>query len=78
MTTTTIERAALELPEMARAGLAEKLLASLPAGDSACAEARAEHAWLTEASRRAAEIDAGEVELIPGEEAERQIRAMLD
>ena len=33
--------------------------------------------WLEEASRRAAQIDAGEIELVSAEEVDRQARALL-
>ncbi|MBL8199782.1 MAG: addiction module protein [Chromatiales bacterium] len=37
-----------------------------------------EQLWLEEAARRAAQIDSGEVELIPGQEVARKARALLD
>lgn len=33
--------------------------------------------WLEEAGRRAAQIDAGKVELVPSEEVDRKARALL-
>jgi Putative addiction module component len=33
--------------------------------------------WLEEASRRAAQIDCGEVNLVPGDEVDRKARALL-
>lgn len=39
--------------------------------------AEREQLWLDEAVRRVAQIDAGEVELIPGEDVARKARALL-
>jgi len=39
--------------------------------------AEREQLWLDEAARRVAQIDAGEVELIPGEDVARKARALL-
>lgn len=51
---------ALELPEKARARLAQSLITSLD-GDEDVDPAEIERAWLAEARRRAAEIDTGVV-----------------
>jgi hypothetical protein len=59
----TIEQEALHLPIEYRARLAEKLLLSL----DALSETEIEKLWLAEAQRRAAEIDAGLVQLILAE-----------
>lgn len=40
-------------------------------------DAEREKLWLDEATRRAAQIDNGEVELIPGEDVARKARALL-
>jgi hypothetical protein len=40
-------------------------------------DAEREKLWLDEAARRAAQIDNGEVELIPGEDVAREARALL-
>ena len=69
----TFEREALKLPTEDRARLARELLDSLdelPAHEL-------DRLWLDEAQRRAAQIDAGEVELISGEEVDRKARALL-
>jgi putative addiction module component (TIGR02574 family) len=68
-----LEEAALSLPSEDRAKLAEKLLLSL---NDLSAEELGE-AWLQEASRRARELDRGEVEPIPAEEVRRKARALL-
>jgi len=39
--------------------------------------AEREQLWLDEAARRVVQIDAGEVELIPGEDVESKARALL-
>jgi len=68
-----LEREALKLPAGDRARLARELLDSL---DDLPPE-EIDHLWLEEASRRAAQIDAGEVELVSGEEVDRKARALL-
>ncbi len=40
-------------------------------------DAEREKLWIDEAARRAAQIDNGEVELIPGDDVARQARALL-
>ena len=47
-----------------------------PTPDSSAAE-ELDRLWLEEASKRAAQIDAGEVELISAEEVDRKARALL-
>lgn len=61
---------ALSLPADARLGLVEKLLSSL----NLPAQHEIERLWAEEAERRVAEIDRGEVELIPGEKVFEKIR----
>jgi putative addiction module component (TIGR02574 family) len=57
-----------------RAELALELIQSL---DSTEIDVGAEEAWRIEVERRAAEIDRGEVEPIPGDEVFRRVRAKL-
>ncbi len=65
---------ALQLSRSQRAYLAEKLLESLDQEEPV----ELSEAWKAEIKRRCAEVDRGEVELIPGEqvftEAERLLR----
>jgi putative addiction module component (TIGR02574 family) len=65
-----VESAALQLPQEARARLAARLIESLEEEDD-----EVERAWAEEIARRVREIDAGEVELIPGEQAMAELRA---
>jgi len=69
----SVEKQALGLPAADRAELAHKLLESL----DSLTDAEREQLWLDEAARRVAQIDAGEVELIPGEDVARKARALL-
>jgi len=68
-----IEREARKLPAEDRARLARDLLDSL----DELPPPELDHLWLEEASRRAAQIDAGEVELLSAEEVDRKARALL-
>jgi putative addiction module component (TIGR02574 family) len=68
-----LEEEALQLPPSERARLAQRLLLSL---DSLSA-GEVEEAWLTEAERRAGELDRGEVQPIPAEEVRRKAQALL-
>jgi putative addiction module component (TIGR02574 family) len=68
-----LEREALKLPADERARLARELLNSL----DDMPEAEIDRLWLDEASRRATQIDAGEVELVSGEEVDRKAQALL-
>lgn len=61
---------ALSLPADARIGLVEKLLSSL----NLPTQAEIDRLWAEEAERRVAQIDSGEVELIPGEKVFDKIR----
>lgn len=63
---------ALGLPVEARAELARSLLASLEGEDDRLDASELAAEWREEIARRAAEIDAGEVELIPGDVVFRQ------
>lgn len=66
-----IESAAMQMPRSSRARLAEMLLVSLDEEDEI------EAAWGDEIERRVREIDAGEVELIPGEQVTAELRSLL-
>lgn len=68
-----LEREALKLPVDDRARLVRELLDSLDDLPSQ----EIDRLWLEEASRRATQIDAGEVALVPGEEVDRKARALL-
>jgi len=61
---------ALSLPADARLNLVEKLLTSL----NLPTQAEIARLWAEEAERRVAEIDRGEVTLIPGEKVFEKIR----
>ena len=76
-TTGEILAEALGLPPQQRAELARSLLASLDSGEAEIDPAELGPEWLEEIYRRAAEIDAGEVELIPGEVVFREARERL-
>lgn len=73
MDTKSVEKQALGLPAPDRAKLARKLLESL----DSLSDAEREQLWLDEAARRAAQLDNGDVELIPGQEVARKARALL-
>jgi hypothetical protein len=69
----TLEREALRKPAEDRARLAMVLLESL----DELPRQEVERLWLEEAACRAAQIDSGEMELIPCEEVDRKARALL-
>lgn len=69
MTTDQIEQELMKLPAADRARLAERLIASLDK------DAEVEAAWLAEVRRRDEELESGEVEAIPVEDALTAIRA---
>ena len=73
MDSKTLQEAALSLPPDERAALAEKLLLSLDEPS----DVEREQAWLSEAARRAYEIDRGEVQAIPAEDVRRKARSLL-
>ena len=73
MDSKTLQQAALSLPPDERAALAEKLLLSLDEPS----ETELERTWLTEAARRARELDSGEVQAIPAEDVRRKARSLL-
>ena len=60
----------LSLPADARMSLVEKLIASL----NLPTQPEIDRVWAEEAERRVAQIDRGEVELIPGEEVFAKLR----
>jgi putative addiction module component (TIGR02574 family) len=61
---------ALSLPADVRLGLVEKLLSSL----NLPTQPEMDRLWANEAERRVAQIDRGEVKLIPGEKVFERIR----
>ena len=65
----TLEAEALQLPAAERALLVQTLIASLDA------EAGIEEAWADEVERRHAQIESGEVQMMPGPETLAKIRA---
>jgi putative addiction module component (TIGR02574 family) len=71
MTIEQLEHEVLKLPLHVRARLAERLIASLDE------EAEIERAWVEEAQRRVARLEAGETTTRPVEDALREIRASL-
>ena len=73
MNSLTIEQTVLGLPKTERAHLLHLLLDSL---DTA-SESDTQEAWVAEASRRAAEIDSGQVTLVSSEQLEREVQALL-
>ena len=73
MSSKTLQEAVLELPPDERAELAQKLLLSLDDPS----EGELSEAWLSEAKRRARELDRGEVQPIDGEEVRRKALALL-
>ena len=73
MKSKTLQEAALDLPPNERAELVQKLLRSL---DDPSEEELAQ-TWLSEAERRALELDRGEVQAIPAEDVRRKARTLL-
>lgn len=67
-----LEAEARQLSRLDRARLAQALIASLGP------DPEVEAAWLEEVRRRHAEIQSGEVTLIPAEEAFEQVRRKLE
>ncbi len=72
MTADQIELEALKLPAPQRARLAERLISSLDE------ESEVEKEWLLEVRRRDTELDSGEVEGIPLEDALSSVRGKFD
>jgi putative addiction module component (TIGR02574 family) len=65
---------ALELTVEERASLAAQILESLDSSDDPEVQA----AWQAEIERRMAQLDSGEVQGVPIEEAKRQVRSILE
>ena len=70
-----LEEKAVQLSEAERAELALALIESLDG--PAESEAEVEEAWRIEIDRRVAQVEQGEVELIPGDEVIRRVRRRL-
>ncbi len=68
-----IEHEALGLPPEDRAKLAQKLLLSL----DDLSDDESEEIWLTEAARRARELDSGDAQPISADEVRKKARALL-
>jgi putative addiction module component (TIGR02574 family) len=68
-----IEDEVLHLSLEERAGLAQKLLLSL----EVASEEEIENDWMSEAHRRAKELDEGIVKAIPAEEVRKKAQALL-
>ena len=68
-----LQEAALDLPPDERASLARTLLLSLDEQP----EAELVETWLSEAERRARELDRGEVQPVSAEEVRRKARVLL-
>lgn len=73
MPSTAIEQSVLGLPLSERAHLVHLLLDSL----DATSEPDIQAIWLSEARRRADDIDTSKVKLVSGEELERQVQALF-
>jgi putative addiction module component (TIGR02574 family) len=70
-----LEAAALALPLRERAQLVERLIASLDEDATEEDPADVDRAWAEEIQRRVAAVEAGTVELIPGEQVFAELRA---
>jgi putative addiction module component (TIGR02574 family) len=68
-----IESRVLSLPIDARASLAHRLLQSL----EDVSEAEYERLWGEESARRAAEVDSGRSQAVPGAEVARKAKSLL-
>ena len=66
-------KAALRLPADERAALAQTLLSSLDEPS----DSELEQTWLSEAVRRARELDRGEVQAIPAQDVRRKALSLL-
>ena len=69
-----IVQAAMALPPRTRAMLADHLLESLT---DSTEQKRIESLWSDESERRIRELEEGNVEPIPGEDVEKEIRSLL-
>ena len=72
-TSEEIFRDAMPLPPDVRADLAERLIATLPSDVSP----EITNAQLAEVRRRIAQVESGEAQLIPGDEALARVRNLL-
>jgi putative addiction module component (TIGR02574 family) len=72
---TELKEKAAQLSETERAELALALIESLDG--PAESDAEVEEAWRIEVERRVAQVEQGEVELIPGDEVIRRVRRRL-
>jgi putative addiction module component (TIGR02574 family) len=72
---TELKEKAAQLSETERAELALALIESLDG--PAESDAEVEEAWRIEIERRVAQVEQGEVELIPGDEVIRRVRRRL-
>ena len=70
-----IEQELLHLPQAERARLAHRLIVSLD--EDLPSDEGVEAAWLEETKRRDAEIERGDVRMIPAEEAMRRVTEAL-
>jgi putative addiction module component (TIGR02574 family) len=68
-----LERSLLHLPMQDRARLAQILLESL----DQLPQQEVRQLWIEEARRRAEEIDQGKVQMVSGEELERQVQELF-
>lgn len=68
-----LEQALLDLPSQDRAHLAQVLLESL----DQLPEQEVRQLWIEEARRRAEEIDQGRIQMVSGEELERQVQELF-
>ncbi len=71
VTLETIEAEALQLPAADRARLVERLISSLDIDPAV------EDAWAAEVERRNAQIESGEVSLLPGPETLAELKAQF-
>ena len=75
MSTERIFEAAMSLPDVVRAELADKLWASLPEEQLAVPmDDSIRQSWSAEARRRADQIENGDVKLLPGEDVMNELR----
>jgi putative addiction module component (TIGR02574 family) len=73
MNSTAIEQSVLGLSEPERAHLVHLLLDSLDTPS----DTDIQDIWLSEARRRAHDIDAGKANLVSGEQLEREVQALF-
>jgi putative addiction module component (TIGR02574 family) len=73
MNSPSIEQSVLSLPKPERAHLVHLLLDSLDVPS----ETEIQDIWLSEARRRADDIDSGKVSLVSGEQLEREVQALF-